>query len=187
MRLLAHPASPCGPVRRLDADAVLDREGRIHLSFRLDAPLAALRLPPAMTPVRRDELWRHTCFEAFCRLPGAPGYCELNFAPSGAWAAYRFAGYRAGMTPIGLSAGPSAQWRRAEAALELDVTVAVSELFPAASRTTLQIGLAAIIEDAAGGIGYWALRHPPGQADFHHLAGFALALQPAPDESTDTA
>ena len=32
------------------------------------------------------------------------------------------------------------------------------------------------IEDEAGALSYWALRHPPGKPDFHHPAGFALEL-----------
>ena len=177
MQLLAHPASPPGPVRQLEADAALDREGQLHLSWRLDAPLSQLRLPPAMTPAPADELWRHTCFEAFVRTPGAPGYCELNFAPSGGWAAYRFAGYRAGMRPLGLPAPPAAHWHRTDARLALDVTVRVAELVPLEENSSLRLGLAAVIEDGAGNIGYWALRHAPGKPDFHHLDGFVLTLE----------
>ena len=55
------------------------------------------KLPPVAAPTREDELWRHTCFEAFLRtLPGAT-YYEFNFAPSTQWAAYRFASYRSRM------------------------------------------------------------------------------------------
>ena len=51
--------------------------------------------PEATARVRTDELWRTTCFEAFVRTDG--GYVEYNLSPSGAWAAYRFDGYREGM------------------------------------------------------------------------------------------
>ena len=37
----------------------------------------------------------------------SPGYYELNFSPSGEWAAYRFSAYRTGMTPV--------RWRRCSA------------------------------------------------------------------------
>jgi hypothetical protein len=33
-----------------------------------------------------------------------------------------------------------------------------------------------VIEEAGGGISYWALAHPPGRPDFHHADGFALEL-----------
>jgi hypothetical protein len=47
-------------------------------------------VPAAVAAARTDELWRHTCFEAFVRTSPAPAYYEFNFAPSTQWAAYRF-------------------------------------------------------------------------------------------------
>ena len=49
---------------------------------------------------RTDGLWRHTCFEAFICRRATGEYWEYNFSPSGAWAAYQFSGYRAGMQPL---------------------------------------------------------------------------------------
>jgi len=46
-----------------------------------------------------------------------------------------------------------------------------------------RVALAAVIEDAAGGLSHWALAHPPGDADFHHAAGFALTLPPPAEEA----
>ena len=51
--------------------------------------------------MRTDGLWRHTCFEAFIAAAVRPEYWEYNLSPSGAWAAYHFTGYRAGMEPLG--------------------------------------------------------------------------------------
>jgi hypothetical protein len=42
------------------------------------------------------------------------------------------------------------------------------------------VGLSAVIEEVDGSKSYWALRHPPGQPDFHHRDCFALRLE-APD------
>jgi len=36
--------------------------------------------------------------------------------------------------------------------------------------------LSAVIEEESGTLSYWALRHAPGRADFHHPDGFALEL-----------
>ena len=41
---------------------------------------------------------------------------------------------------------------------------------------SLRLGLSAVVEDADGGLSYWALRHPPGKPDFHHTDAFALQL-----------
>src|SRR6185437_8564676 len=59
--------------------------------------LSGVRLPRAATSGRSDELWRHTCFEAFVGAALDAGYYELNFSPSKQWAAYWFNGYRIGM------------------------------------------------------------------------------------------
>ena len=44
-----------------------------------------------------DELWQHTCFEAFVRASSGSEYYEFNFSPSTQWAVYRFTDYRNGM------------------------------------------------------------------------------------------
>jgi hypothetical protein len=150
----------------------------LHLTWTLEADMSRLRIAPAAALIRAGGLWRHTCFEAFLRAPGAPGYCEFNFAPSGAWAAYDFAGYRAGMTPIALPVAPVARWYRSETRLGLEVAIAVADLTMLPAGSALRVGLAAVVEDDAGTLSYWALRHPPGRPDFHHLDGFMLALEP---------
>jgi hypothetical protein len=43
-----------------------------------------------------------------------------------------------------------------------------------------KLGLSAVIEEKDGTLSYWALAHPPGRADFHDPACFALEL-PAAD------
>ena len=55
-----------------------------------------IRVPPPGVPRIATDLWRHTCFEAFIAVEGLPAYHEFNFAPSGEWAIYAFAGYRDG-------------------------------------------------------------------------------------------
>lgn len=39
-----------------------------------------------------------------------------------------------------------------------------------------KLGLSAIIEEEDGQKSYWALAHPPGKADFHHIDCFAQLL-----------
>src|SRR5262245_63050261 len=96
--LTCHSSTPCAHVRSLEAH-VERKAGAIVLRYVLDADLDKLRVPEVTTPARADGLWRHTCFEIFIRKPQSASYCELNFSPSGEWAAYRFAGYRSGMAP----------------------------------------------------------------------------------------
>jgi hypothetical protein len=143
--------------------------GRLELVYRVAGDAAALVVPPPAAPVRTDELWKTTCFEAFAQPAGGDGYLELNLAPSGAWAAYRFDGYRAGMAPLEVDA-PRIAFTRTDGGCEL----AASLVLPATGDWRL--GLTAVIEARGGAKSYWALAHAPGRPDFHHAAGFILAL-----------
>lgn len=174
MQLQAHSAATGGPVESIEADAVRDPAGWLRLYWRLAGRLELLRLPAAAPPARADGLWRHTCFEAFVASGKSPAYCELNFSPSGEWAAYRFTGYRDGMRPLDLPDSPAVRLRRAAGLLALDVSLRLDALIPGGAAGPLRVGLSAVIEGQSGTITYWALRHPPGEPDFHHPDGFAL-------------
>jgi hypothetical protein len=161
--LRQHPDAPGRAVRGIRAAASRDGAA-LRLTYLIEGSIEALRLPPrGLRP-----LWQHTCCEAFVGGTGSPAYREFNFAPSGDWAAYAFAGYRDGRpAEIG---DPRIAVRLSASALELSASVGVS---PGA----LRIGLAAVIEERDGRRSYWALRHPPGRPDFHHRDGFALELE----------
>jgi hypothetical protein len=161
----------------------VERSGAdLSLAYSLDADLSHVRVPPTAFARRTDELWRHTCFEAFLAFSGGGGvqdaYYELNFAPSRAWASYRFDAYRQGMMEAGGDWVPEILTRRLPQQLQLSVHVNLSALAVALARGGVRLGLAAVIEDASGALSYWALRHPPGRADFHHPGGFVLELLP---------
>ena len=143
------------------------------LRYVLAADAAPLRLPPRRAPRRRDGLWRHTCFELFVSAEGG-GYDEFNFAPSGEWAAYRFAGYRREGTALECAA-PTIVSRVGKRRLELEAAVAC------ARRGRVTLGLCAVLEDVQGRLSYWALRHPGMAPDFHRAEGFALELDEVRD------
>ncbi len=176
MQLLVHPATSRGPVLNFEVDANRQGDGTLNLSYRLDADLSQLRLPMSRTPARADDLWRHTCFEVFISEPGSPGYSELNFSPSGQWAAYTFTSRRTGMRAANLQVAPSAAWRRTAGRLELKVEMDLDGLLSNPVHSTLRLALSAVIEEQSGTITYWALRHPDKQPDFHHPDGFVLEL-----------
>ncbi|MBL8202079.1 MAG: DOMON-like domain-containing protein [Chromatiales bacterium] len=181
MQLQPHPESAAGPVRQVEATAAYGPDGALQLTWRLVADLARLRVPPATTPARADELWQHTCFEAFVADPHSAGYLELNFSPSGEWAAYGFRSYRTGMAPLPLRNDPRARWQRMGDELTLLVDFRMDDLpGPPGPRPPipLRVALAAVIEDDAGTLGYWALHHPEGKPDFHHAESFVLQVDP---------
>ena len=140
-----------------------------------------LLVPPPAIAERRDELWRHTCFEAFVQREDGEGYHEFNFAPSSQWAAYRFNGYRSGMAPALLARPPDVRTDRGGKYLRVAVALDLAGLDGHPCDLSWRIGLSAVIEARDGRTSYWALAHPPGPPDFHHRHCFALQLRPAED------
>lgn len=147
-----------------------------------DAP-PGLVWPEADGGGRTDGLWRSTCFEAFVRAPGSDAYVELNFAPSGRWAAYAFDGRRAGMRPLDFADGAApvvGALRSGEAERTLVARVDLSAA-PGLAGAPWSAAITAVLDDGAGGISYWALAHAPGKPDFHRPEGFVLDLPPPPE------
>jgi hypothetical protein len=172
--LAPHPTSAPGAVRDLSISAVRDGNFLV-LSYRLVGDLDALLLPDRCGSARVDELWRHTCFEVFIGHGASGEYLEYNFSPSGEWAAYRFSGYRAGMQTCELAVAPSLRTHVAVDTFELDSRVDLRGL-PLARGGTLGLGVTAVIEDEAGVLSYWALKHPAEKPDFHHPDSFVLDI-----------
>jgi hypothetical protein len=174
--LLCHAACACEAVRSL-AVAISPVDGaRLMLTYALDADVERLCIPAEHAAHRGQELWMHTCFETFMSVAGVAGYCELNFAPSRAWAMYRFSARRQGMTVVTDARAPEITVQRTAAGLTLAATVFWRDLIRTAPPLTLRIAAAAVLEDEGGRLSYWALRHPPGRPDFHHPDSFALEL-----------
>jgi hypothetical protein len=172
--LLCHPDSACPPVSELQARATFLDPEVLSLGFTLTAKLDDLKLPEPAAPTRADHLWEHTCFEAFLAESEGEAYFELNVAPSGAWATYRFQRYRVGGVPA-LELEPSIVLHRRPARLEAHILLRLPQRL-AAQR--LRLGFSAVIEQQDGSLSYWALQHPEGPPDFHHPVTFALALDP---------
>ncbi len=173
-RLKPHPDTPPAAAIDLAVEVTRASAGLLRLRYVLTGALSSVVLPACATSARTDELWRHTCFEAFARSASGPGYVELNLAPSTQWAAYRFDGYRAGMAPASVSA-PTVDIEAGDGfvlAATLDLGFALPR------DATWRLGLTAVIEETGGRMSYWALAHAPGKPDFHHADCFALQLPP---------
>jgi hypothetical protein len=170
--LVCHPQTPSRAIQAIDVRVGGRRGGGFTLIFALMGDLTAVRMPEPRPSRRADGLWRHTCFEAFAMAGEGPGYREFNFSPSGEWAVYAFRAYRDGGEPVPEPA-PGIALRRSGDRLALEAEIHPDWLPPGDS---LRLGLSAVVEDADGGLSYWALRHPPGTPDFHHRDAFALPL-----------
>ena len=172
LNLVCHPQTPSRSVHGVEVVVQASAEGALTARYVLTGDLSALRIPEYRSPQRSDALWQHTCCEAFVMAGDGPGYREFNFSPSGEWAAYSFQRYRnAGETVVGskpeIRVSRSAD--RLELAAEFDAGLTLD-------CRSLRLGLSAVVEQTDGGLSYWALRHPPGRPDFHHLDAFALQL-----------
>jgi hypothetical protein len=175
--LKLHSDSICEAVTGLSA-FVTRRAAQLVVRYVVHGNIAAVRIPSALAARRGDELWQHTCCEAFLRAADlsahGDGYYEFNFSPTTEWAAYRFSGYRARMVNAEISAPTITMARNAEH-LELQATIDCESL--ALSDKKWRLGIAAVIEEMNGRKSYWALAHPPGNPDFHHADGFVIELE----------
>ena len=172
LNLVCHSETPSLSVQGVEVVVLVSAGGALTARYLLTGDLSALRIPEVRSPRRADGLWRHTCFEAFMMAGEGPEYREFNFSPSGEWAAYDFQRYRkAGEPVVGME--PAVRVRCSADRLEL-----VAEFhadFPPGCRS-LRLGLSAVVEQADGGLSYWALPHPPGRPDFHHHDAIALQV-----------
>ncbi|HZV84309.1 MAG TPA: DOMON-like domain-containing protein [Brevundimonas sp.] len=163
--LQPHPESAAGPATGVAAH--VERDGQLlWLRFVVEGEVDRIAWPAEAEQGRADDLWRHTCFEAFVATDD--GYVEYNLSPSGQWATYRFEGPRAGM-------------RAADEVVTVEGMDGASDLLALEARIGLphgasRLGLSAVIESVDGHISYWALAHPSAQPDFHHPDSFVLDL-----------
>jgi hypothetical protein len=168
--LKLHPDSRCEAVTEITVAVARPQPGLLALRYTVAGRIAGLRLPPAIAPMRADELWQTTCFEAFVRTAPEAGYYEFNLAPSTRWAAYHFNAYREGMA-LAEIAPPHIIVGVNDTHFDLETLIALP-----VSATDWRVGLSAVIEETNGEKSYWALAHPPGKPDFHHGDSFALDL-----------
>ena len=177
VNLIHHPATPQSSVRKITAIINGGANETLEIQYALDGKIDELWIPPTRSAQRKDNLWQHTCFEAFIAAPDDSSYIEFNFSPSGEWAIYTFDTYRSGMTAIDATP-PIVTMHGNTNRLQLNANIEVSSLPLLTSKSTLRLALAAVIENRHGDFSYWALAHPPGKPDFHHADSFALTLNP---------
>ncbi len=151
--------------------------GRLDIHYFALGDVDAVRWPEACTGARADRLWENSCFEAFVQPVSKTAYAECNFSPSGAWAAYCFSDYRAGMDVASRVQSPEFKLRRTANAVVAHVRIGLSAIPTLRVDEKWNIGLSAVIEANDGTKSYWALKHPAGKPDFHHPDCFALTLE----------
>jgi hypothetical protein len=173
--LWAHPAFGNLGLDNIDVSVERPSPTLVRLRYIVTGDMARIIVPPPAAPLRTDGLWESTCFEMFLRREGEDGYLELNFAPSGEWAAYAFSGYRKGMVQGAMPAPPDIRTSLATDRLEVEVAVS-----PWLDLALYRMNLAAVIQSRTGERSFWAANHAGGEPDFHHPSCFIDQLPPAP-------
>ena len=183
--LTCHPETFSQAVHAIEVRVCWTQETALALTYVLKGDITRLRVPSPRPARQGDRLWEHTCFEAFVSMKGTAAYCEFNFAPSGEWAAYSFHRYRDRVPLVEEELAPTITVRGGRDSLELGATVRTDRLPIIRPRAVWRLALSAVVEEEGGILSYWALKHPPGKPDFHHLDGFALELDPLDEEPVD--
>jgi hypothetical protein len=148
--------------------------GRLELLYQMGFPagsLAERELLPfrTLSPRRKEQLWKQTCFEAFLGIQNSDAYCEFNGSLSGEWDFYFFDSYRNGMQPVPLV--PSeAPLIRSRGFSEGSLRIGWSIPLPAA-RPVDRIGITMVL-NAGPHTAYWALNHAGEKPDFHLRESF---------------
>ena len=168
--LIVHPTTPADTVSAVRISLARPRPNALTLTYEVTGT-ANLILPEPAEPARTDDLWHHTCFEAFLRAGDGSAYIEFNLSPSTRWAAYSFTRYREGMANLDLPTPP-----RIEAATTQNGYALTAEVPIPLPRLPWHVGLTAVIEEHGGRLSCWALAHPNTKPDFHNANGFVLKL-----------
>jgi hypothetical protein len=170
-----HPDSKCRAVDSIEVEAVRAAPDKLALRYVVTGRIMELAIPLLTASTRTDELWKHTCLEAFLKAPRRKSYCEFNFAPSTQWAAYRFRDYRKGMAPIEETA-PTIDVKAGRERFELRALLDLANVEELPDKAAWRLGLSAVIEERNGNRSYWALKHSRGKPNFHHADSFAVEL-----------
>ncbi len=167
----------------LSAEFIWREEGILELSYNIRpaqryGDLLDLALPSSepkfdlTSGQRLDDLWKHSCFEAFLGLPGSEKYWELNLSPSGDWNLYSFETYRRGGKTSREATSPLVRVRRKRRDFRCDVILNLRPWWPVEALP--ELGLTMVLEDNKGRLSYWALSHPGEVADFHDRRSFLI-------------
>ncbi len=173
--LKTHPQTQCCAAIQIEATITCPRSYCLELSYFVTGQLRELSIPPTAIPKRSDELWRHTCLEAFIQTAHT-GYYEFNFAPTTAWAAYRFTGYRQGKSLAAIPI-PAITVHSDPNRYCLQASLNLSSLY-LPEQPLWRLGLSAVIEDKSGRMSYWALAHASDKPDFHRSESFVYEFSP---------
>lgn len=170
------PFSPGAVTPDITITGVIRRNNnKIEIFYVISGDLQDIVVQPkADIQMRKDNLWKETCLEAFLTPTGSDHYWEVNLSPAGHWNVYRFSAYRAEMKeePAVISLPISVKMNNAALTLSTDIDM-VNFI---SSNESLHVGISAVIMNKSGRLSYWALAHPGTEPDFHSKESFVLRI-----------
>ncbi len=146
------------------------------LSFTLIDPKDLVNFESINPKKRSFELWNHTCFEAFFKLPDG-SYFEFNFALNFAWNCYYFTSYRSSpLTEFPVNDSLIAR----DILLSKDKKILIAkipqEVKDILNKNRVKCSFTAVIKDRENRTHYYALKHADGKPNFHHADSFILEI-----------
>jgi hypothetical protein len=169
---------------RVSASAELT-QSTLRVRFKVEGAsakeFAKIILPPVNpSPVRKNDLWKDTCFECFIPSLHSDAYLEFNGSPSGNWNLYSFRGYREGINEFHLA--PESYPRQTvitfsdhEMVSEWTISTLGLRLgFMSAGENQFEfnsLGLTTVLSTSEASL-YWALSHEGVKPDFHTRTSF---------------
>ena len=164
------------PVSAIKVNAhLVRREGGLDLSFNVAGP--GLKVT-ALADLKRGELWKHTCFEIFARLPGRADYWEWNFSPAGRWDLFAFSDYRTRLMEFRADDGgvKSLAWDGSRLAARIESPPSPSLDWALRTGERIEWNVTSVLELTDGKVLYRAVKHPAEKPDFHDARGFVTSL-----------
>jgi len=179
VKLQSHPAcSNCSPI--ISIVAFLRRLNfNISIEYLVSGELDKCSIPAVNSyPSRVDELWCHTCFEAFMCFENAEGYYELNISPTEDWNFYSFAGYHKDRSTEYRVDAIHQESQLYQNSFRKVVEFDIRKIFPdITDEQSLFLNVTAVIEDRNQNLSYWAHTHcNASRPDFHLREGFSIRL-----------
>ncbi len=146
-----------------------------HLCFIQYSLIGSLHFiqwtPTTSEPRRCDDLWQHTCLEAFFSLDQQANspYTEMNISPAGHWNFYDFSAYRTDQRRTDhVSVAITSKNQTDQALFQVEIKSPLKPLL-------LQYcGISVILEFQDGEKSYWALDHISPRPDFHNKMSWTL-------------
>lgn len=169
--LNSHPTTPTPWIHNITVNCCFNTD-HITLRYQIIGDVKLLQIPKiCQLRNRADNLWQHTCCEAFIAQANTSQYREWNFSPSGQWQLYEFAKY----LELRIEPETLAPQIHCDATTEqFNLTAQIPNHLPHLHTQKLRLGLTVVLQDLTGKIYYWALKHSSALPDFHKMDTWML-------------